>query len=193
MERGPGCCDKVVKQKLACAFGRQAESKMGKWPLSSLVHIFLTGYEQNWVWEMLVTEKWGRRAGELGKHSLCLFAFRKWNLLTAVVSSFQNECVLLIILVLCDSPRAVVWPKTGLWFGRPPHSPLRLQINHWNPGTFRDQCFSTALFSSQWPQQLRSILPFHSCCFTTDGYADWGHMTSAWLCGMHVFVEKNST
>ncbi len=57
---------------------------------------------------MLVTEKWGRRAGELGKHSLCLFAFRKWNLLTAVVSSFQNECVLLIILVLCDSPRAVV-------------------------------------------------------------------------------------
>lgn len=51
----------------------------------------------------------GKKAGLLvtkssNKHTrACLFAFRKWNLLTAVVSSFQNEYVL-FILVLCDSP-----------------------------------------------------------------------------------------
>lgn len=50
------------------------------------------------------------------KHTrACLSAFRKWNLLTAVLSSFHNECVL-VISVLCDSPRVAVWLKFGLWF-----------------------------------------------------------------------------
>lgn len=35
--------------------------------------------------------------------------------------------------------------------------------------------------SSQWPQWLRYILPFHSCSIKTDGCADW-----LWLCDAHL-------
>lgn len=56
------------------------------------------------------------------KHTrACLSAFRKWNLLTAVLSSFHNECVI-VILVLCDSPRVAVWPRFGLRFPQMPPS-----------------------------------------------------------------------
>lgn len=79
------------------------------------------------------------------KHSRSDFAFRKWNKLTVVLSSFQNECAPVIILVFCDSPLAAIWPKTGLWCARPPHSPHRLKINHWNPGTFSAPFFGTVL------------------------------------------------
>lgn len=89
-------------------------------------------------------------------------------------------CVL-IILVLCDSPRTAVWPRTGLWFGRPPHSPLRLQINHWNPGTFPHQFFGTVLC-------LTSVATQHPPYFIhTDWCLPWSrHMTLEGLC--HAFM-----
>lgn len=64
-----------------------------------------------------------------------LSAFRKWNLLTAVLSSFHNECVL-VILVLCDSPCVAVWPEFGLWFSQMPPLLLRFQADHYDVGTF---------------------------------------------------------
>lgn len=70
------------------------------------------------------------------KHTrACLSAFRKWNLLTAVLSSFHNECVL-VILVLCDSPCVAVWPKFGLWFSQMPPFLLCFQVDHYDVGTF---------------------------------------------------------
>lgn len=78
-----------------------------------LVRIFLTTYEQSCVWETLVTEKCvcgGELgglgvAGELGKHSHCLS--QSGSGICSQQSFFQNECVL-IILVLRDSPQAAV-------------------------------------------------------------------------------------
>lgn len=46
-----------------------------------------------------------------------LFAFRKWNSLAAAVSSFHNECVL-IILVLCDSPHVASDPRLACGLDR---------------------------------------------------------------------------
>lgn len=138
---------------------RPKKSRMGKWPQSCLISVF------DIVWAIIPSVGnagntknmsvcfcacvlgggGGGYAGELGKHRLCLFALRKWNLLTAVVSSFQNECVL-IFLVLCDSPLAADRSRGVLWFTRTPHSLLCLQINHWNTGTFPDQFGGTVLF-----------------------------------------------
>lgn len=82
------------------------------------------------------------------KHSLSVSAFRKWNLLTAIRSFFQNDFMVLLILLLCDSPLAATWPSTGLWCTWTPHSPLRLQIDHWNRGTFLVQFLGTASVTS---------------------------------------------
>lgn len=142
--------------------------------------------------DMVSVRVFGERvAGGSGKHSFCLFAFRKWNLLATVLSSSQNECVLLIIWVLCDSPRAAVWPRTGLWFGRPPHSPLRLQINHWNLRDFSRlvllHCVvfypvtSAAVQHPRFFIQDRLVLPYL-----------WEHMIEAWH-GMCVYVVKKGT
>lgn len=128
----------------------------------------------------------GDGAHMLDKHSRSDFAFRKWNKLTVVLSSFHNECAPVIILVFCDSPLAAIWPKTGLWCSRPPHSPHRLQINHWNPGTFSAPFFGTAV-TCQWPQRLHRI--FLSVYVPLEQIVWW---LKARICNIDVLMTKSN-